>query len=375
LIDAMTFWLVSTLMTAAAMLVVLWPLSRGRVGRACGTDLAVYQDQIAEIARDRTAGLIGLAEAEAARVEISRRLLAAADRASADPSDGGAPWRRRLVAVAALVALPAGAAGLYFALGSPGAPDQPLAARLNSPLDQRSIQALVSQVEHHLELNPQDGRGWETIAPVYLRLGRFDEAVKARSNALRLLGNTADREAELGEAIAAAANGIVTVDAKAAFDRALALDPHNLKGRYYAGLAAEQDGKPSDAAGIWREMLAQAPAGAPWEDLVHQSLARVDPTSASERSGPSPNQMAAAGELSPEQRSDMVRGMVGRLAARLQRDGSDVEGWLRLVRAYAVLGERAEAQSAAASARRALAGDPEKVRRIDALVKDLGLEG
>jgi len=85
--------------------------------------------------------------------------------------------------------------------------------------------------------------------------------------------------------------------------------------------------------------------------------------------------MAAAAELSPEQRSDMVRGMVERLAARLQRDGSDVEGWLRLVRAYAVLGQRDEAQSAAAAARRALAADPEKIRRIDALVKDLGLEG
>jgi len=101
----------------------------------------------------------------------------------------------------------------------------------------------------------------------------------------------------------------------------------------------------------------------------------VEPTSVSEPSGPTPNEMAAAAELSPEQRSEMVRGMVARLAARLQRDGSDVEGWLRLVRAYVVLDQRDEAQSAAAAARRALAADPEKVRRIDALVKDLGLEG
>ena len=85
--------------------------------------------------------------------------------------------------------------------------------------------------------------------------------------------------------------------------------------------------------------------------------------------------MAAAGELSPEQRSEMVQGMVQRLAARLERDGSDVEGWLRLVRAYTVLGQRQEAQSAAAAARRALAADPEKIQRIDALVKHLGLEG
>ena len=279
------------------------------------------------------------------------------------------------MAIAALFALPIGAGGLYFALGSPGLPDQPLAARLDSPVEQRSIEALVSQVERHLELNPQDGRGWEMIAPVYLRLGRFDDAVKARTSAVRLLGDSADREADLGEALAAAANGIVTVEAKTAFDRAIALDPNNLKGRYYAGLAAEQDGKPQEAAGRWRDMLAQAPAGAPWAELVRQSLARVEPTSVSEPSGPTPNEMAAAAELSPEQRSDMVRGMVARLAARLQRDGSDAEGWLRLVRAYVVLNQRDEAQSAAAAARRALAADPEKVRRIDALVKDLGLEG
>ena len=371
----MTLWLVFTLMTAAAILVVLWPLSRSRVAHASGTDLAVYKDQITEIARDCTAGLIGEAEAVAARVEISRRLLAAADRQSADPAEMSVPWRRRLVAITALFALPIGVGGLYFVLGSPSLPDQPLAARLDSPVEQRSIEALVSQVERHLELNPQDGRGWELIAPIYLRLGRFEDAVKARTNAVRLLGDSADREADLGEAVAATANGIVTVEAKTAFDRAIALDPSNLKGRYYAGLAAEQDGKPQQAAGLWRELLAQAPAGAPWAELVRQSLTRVDPTSASERSGPTPNEMAAAAELSPEQRSDMVRGMVERLAVRLQRDGSDVEGWLRLVRAYAVLGQRDEAQSAAAAARRALAADLEKVRRIDALVKDLGLEG
>jgi len=371
----MTLWLVFTLMTAAAILVVLWPLSRSRVAYACGTDLAIYKDQIAEISRDRTAGLIGEAEAKAARVEISRRLLAAADRASADQGETSVRWRRRLVAVTALVVLPIGTGGLYFVLGSPGLPDQPLAARLDSPVERRSVETLVSQVERHLELNPQDGRGWEVIAPVYLRLGRFEDAVKARANAVRLLGDSADREAELGEALAAAANGIVTVEAKTAFDRAIALDPNNPKGRYYVGVAAAQDGKPDEAAGIWRELLVQAPAGAPWAELVRQSLARVDPNSASERSGPGPTEMAAAADLAPEQRSDMIRGMVDRLAARLQRDGSDVEGWLRLVRAYAVLGERHEARSAAAAARRALAADPEKVQRIDALVKDLDLEG
>jgi len=371
----MTWWLAFMLMTGAAILAVLWPLSRTRVAHASATDLAVYKDQIAELARDRAAGLIGAAEADLARVEISRRLLAAADRASAEQDGASVPWRRRLVVIAALFALPFGAGGLYLVLGSPNLSDQPLAARLNSPVDPRSIETLVSQVERHLENNPQDGRGWELIAPVYLRLGRFEDAVKARASAVRLLGDSADREADLGEAFAAAANGVVTAEAKQAFDRALALDPEHLKGRYYIGLAAEQDGKPREASRIWHALLAQAPAGAAWAELVRQSLARVEPNLAAEPAAPAANQMAAAAELTPEQSSDMIRGMVERLAARLQRDGSDVEGWLRLVRSYAVLGRRDEAQSAAAAARRALAAEPEKVRRIDALVKDLGLEG
>jgi cytochrome c-type biogenesis protein CcmH len=371
----MTFWLAFAVMTAAAVLCVLWPLARAKPALASGAEIAVYKDQIAEVSRDRAAGLIGAPEAEAARLEISRRLLAAADRAPPDRHTKDEPSRRRAVAAAALLAFPLGAGALYFALGSPGLPDQPLAARLDAPLENRSIETLVSQVEHHLAQNPEDGRGWDVIAPVYLRLGRFDDAVKARQNAVRLLGDSADREADLGEALAAAANGIVTADAKTAFDRALALDAAGLKARYFVGLAAEQDGRRSEAAGIWRAMLAQAPAGAPWAELVRQSLARVDPAAVPEPPGPSSRDMAAAANLNPAARSEMVRGMVERLAARLQRDGTDVDGWLRLVRAYAVLGERDRARSALGDARRALAAEPEKLQRLRELAKDLGLEG
>jgi cytochrome c-type biogenesis protein CcmH len=79
--------------------------------------------------------------------------------------------------------------------------------------------------------------------------------------------------------------------------------------------------------------------------------------------------------MSPQQRQEMIAGMVARLADRLKTDGSDADGWLRLMRAYMVLGERDKARAAAADARRALAGEADKVQRIDELVKGLGLEG
>src|ERR1041385_3783320 len=235
----MALWFSLALMTAAAVFVVLWPLGRARLAPASGGDLAVYRDQLSELDRDRSAGLIGRPEADAARVEISRRLLAAADTQGQVQSAPAAPWRRRLIAVAALVALPLGAVALYLALGFPGLPDQPLAARAVGP-ENRSIAALVAQVEDRLERNPDDGRGWEVIGPVYMRLARFEDAVKARRNAVRLLGASATREGDLGEALVAAANGVVTADAKAAFDRALALDARDARAKFFAGLAAQQ---------------------------------------------------------------------------------------------------------------------------------------
>lgn len=364
-------------MTAAALFAVLWPLSRSVANvRRGAADVAVYRDQLAELERDRAAGLIGVAEAEAARIEVSRRLLAAADKEEtpAASNTGRSDWRRRTVAAAVLILLPAGAVVTYLALGSPQMSGQPIAQRSAAGQGQASIETLVRQVEAHLERNPEDGRGWEVLAPVYMRLGRFDDAVKAKRNALRLLGPTADREADLGEALIGTANGIVTAEAKSAFERALVQDPRHAKSRFYMGLAAEQDGKPALAAATWRELLAQSPPDAPWRSAVEAALARVEPSSA-KAGGPSPEDMAAAAALTPEQRAEMIRGMVERLAERLKSDGADVEGWMRLVRAYVVLGDLDRARSAAADARRALAENAEKLGKLDALVKGLGLEG
>ncbi len=242
-------------------------------------------------------------------------------------------------------------------------------------------------METHLAANPNDGAGWEVIAPVYARLGRFDDAVKARQKALTLIGETATREADLGEAETAAAKGVVTAEAKAAFDRAIARDPKEAKARYFLGLAAEQDGRSSDAATIWRTMLAEAPQGAPWVGFVTQSLARVsgsplatgEPSAAAAASnavaGPSTAEVSAAADMSDDARRDMIRGMVARLAERLHGNGADIDGWLRLVRAYSVLGDRAKAKDTAAEAKRVLSERPDDVRRIDDLVKGLGLEG
>jgi cytochrome c-type biogenesis protein CcmH len=374
----MALWLILALMTAAAVFAVLWPLSR-RVPARGGSDIAVYRDQLDEIGRDRAGGLIGTAEAEAAKVEVSRRLLAAADAATAvdkSANVGSSLWRRRATAVAGLVLLPAGAIVLYLSIGSPQLPGEPLAAHIREAHRDSSIANLVSQAEERLEHNPNDLRGYEVLAPVYMQLGRFEDAVTARRKILVIAGENAERQSDLGEALAAAANGIITVDAKRAFERAQALDPNDLKSKFFIGVAAMQDGDRDKAVAIWRGMLAAAPPGAPWAASVQQALAQAGASTPPAASAPGPNaaDVAAASQMNEKDRSAMIRGMVAQLAERLQQHGDDIDGWQRLLRAYMVLGERDKAKVAAADARKALGGDPDKLRHIEDVIKNLGIE-
>jgi cytochrome c-type biogenesis protein CcmH len=367
----MTLWFVFALMTAAAIFAVLWPLSRGGRPQREGSEAAVYKDQLREIDRDVAAGLIGASEAEAARVEIGRRLLAAVD-SKLEPSLASNISLRRSAAVIAMVGLPIVAIALYLPLGSPQLGDFSLAQRTRAPEPAQSIDNLVAQVEEHLEKNPTDGRGWNVLAPVLARLGRYDEAVRAFRNSIVYNGESAERRADLGEAIAAAAGGVVTSEARAEFERAVALNPDDAKASYFLGLAAEQEGRTSEAASIWRAMLAKAPPAAPWRPLVQEALTRVGGSPAP---GPSEEAVAAAKDMSEADRGTMIRGMVERLATRLKQNGDDVEGWLRLVRAYMVLGDRDKAKGALIDARRAVTNDAERLRQLNEGLKNLGLDG
>jgi cytochrome c-type biogenesis protein CcmH len=367
----MTLWFVFALMTATAILAVLWPLSRGGRAQSDPSEATVYKDQLAEIERDVAAGLIGVSEADAARVEISRRLLAAAD-GQRDPPIASNIRLRRSAAIVALVGLPIVALAVYLPLGSPRLGDFPLAARDSKAAAAPPLDKLVAQVEAHLEENPTDGRGWSVLAPVLARLGRYDDAVRAYHNSITYNGDSAGRRADLGEALTAVAGGIVTSEAKAEFERAVALSADEIKASYFLGLAAEQDGRSAEAASIWGAMLAKAPADAPWRPLVQAALARVGGPTAPVLSD---DAIAAAKDMNETDRGAMIRGMVERLASRLKQNGDDVEGWLRLVRAYMVMGDRDKAKSALADARQAVASDVERLRRLNEGLKNLGLDG
>ena len=368
----MTLWFVFALMTVAAIFAVLWPLSRRGRADSGGSEVVVYRDQLAEIDRDMASGIIGAAEADAARIEISRRLLAAADQSGRETPVQGNLTLRRAAAIVALVGLPVIASSFYLALGSPRLGDFPLAERSRVADANQPLANLVAQVEAHLEKNPTDGRGWNVLAPVLSRLGRYDDAVRAYRNAITYAGDNADRRAALGEALMGTAGGVVTAEAKAEFERAVALDTDEAKANYFLGIAAEQDGRKTDAAAIWQKMLAKAPPDAPWRPLVQAALVRVGGVAAPALPE---GAVAAAKDMSEADRGSMIQGMVDRLATRLKQNGDDVEGWLRLVRAYLVMGERDKALSALSDARQAVAKDADRLRQLNEGLKNLGLDG
>jgi len=388
-------WVIFAALTASVLYVLLRPLMTGSAeggGSRAAFDATVYRDQLEEVERDRARGLIGDADAEAARLEIARRLLAA-DAEECGGANAAAKRLERLVALGLAVMLPLLALGLYLHYGSPRLPDQPLLARLEDPSHSQDLQVLVAKVEARLREHPEEGEGWEVIAPVYMSWRRYADAAEAFRHTIRLLGESPKRLAGYGQALVLANNGVVTEDARKALERALVLDPKLIEPRLLLTIAKEQDGQFAAAAEGWRKMLADAPQNAPWRKLVEERLAQDEarlagkpvpgapvasgpqaPAATAQGAGPTQGQIAAAQQMSPADRQAMIETMVQRLADRLAQNSDDLPGWLKLVRAYSILDRKDEAAKALARAKTAFSGNAEAIQQLDALAAELGLK-
>ena len=384
----MLLWVGFGVLTAVVVAVVLRPLlaGGGAEGPPAGASAAVYRDQLAEIAAEHARGLISDGEAEAARVEIARRLLAAAEAAEAPvPAGAGADVRRVALVVAG--ALPVLAVVAYLAVGAPGQPGQPFAARGLGP--GQDVVALVAQVEARLQAYPEDGRGWEVIAPVYLRMGRAREAAAAFGQALRLLGESPERLAGFAEAHVLASDGLVTEAARDAYARLRVLAPERIEPRFWLAVAAEQEGRLEEAVTAYAQLLTEGSAAAPWRPAVVERWRAVrrklglatepvpDGVAAARPTSLAPalsrEDVRAVQSLPEDERRRMIEDMVAGLDKRLKEDGRDLEGWQRLIRAYSVLGRREEALGALARARSALEGEAQALEALGALARTLGL--
>ncbi|WPZ36017.1 c-type cytochrome biogenesis protein CcmI [Thalassobaculum sp. OXR-137] len=362
----MMFWIVAGILALAAVLALIAPLVRRQAPGATRAEhgLAVLKDQLAEIERDRAAGRLADSEANAARIEVERRILAEADRHEAAPAASAAAsrWRRFTVAGLVILGLPIATGLVYLRAGSPGMPDLPLSARADERTRmaelaqrQRGIMDMVQSLEQRLGDQPDDLEGWMLLGRSRLALGDFEPAALAFKRAAEL-GGGADALGEMAEALVRRDRGIVTSDARRAFENVLDIAPADPRARYYLALGALQAGNAEAALRQWLTLAADTPPDAPWraglmqriEDVAAENnldLAALRDQVGGERPetggprGPSQEDVAAAQSMSADDRLSMIRGMVDGLQARLEADPSDIDGWLRLGRSWQVLGE------------------------------------
>lgn len=369
----MILWLSIVIIVGGSVALILWPLMAG--GKSIGAlDQAVrhYEAKQAELIRQHSDGLISNEERLAAEAEQARRLIAI-DRMPAGEMEkpGAASARRKIAALALLVLVPAFALAAYLAIGRPDMPDQPLAFRQIQPKS-LDVENALRKIEAHLLKNPQDGKGYEVVAPVYMRVGRYGDASLAFSKVIALLGENAERLADLGESLVAQGNGVISRDAKEAFSRALALEAGHAKSHFYLALALEQDGDISGAIKRLVSMVADMPEGGPRQRILAE-LERLQPSKAPLPAAPDSDSGRAIAAMPDAERQAVIRSMVEGLAVRLKGQGGSLEEWKRLVQARLVLGERARAAQHLAEARAALAADPKILEQLLELENQLNL--
>lgn len=372
----MIFWILAILIlviVAALMLQALWYGKNGEVS-ASMSDLSVYRDQLDEVDRDRARGVLSDAEAEAVRLEISRRLLEADKRADAGTTmqQGG----RILAVVAIPLVLFFGGLGLYATLGAPGSRDLPIATRLaeideavaNRPSQSEAETAaadllpdvaapdegftkLMDELRTVLADRPDDIPGLMLLARNEARIGNFVAARKAQEHLVAVKGQDATPNdlAATVETMTFAAGGYISPEAETYLRRLLELEPLNGFGRYFLGLLHVQSGRPDRTFPVWQRLLADSQPNAPWVDIVRSEMPQIAAAAGlvyqpQELRGPDSAAMAAAEDMSEEDRQEMIRGMVDGLSERLATEGGSPEEWIQLVRALSVLGEEDRAR-------------------------------
>jgi cytochrome c-type biogenesis protein CcmH len=365
------FAIALTLLALAALLAPLWRKQSEQPARA-DFDAKVFRDQLAEIDRDIERGILTKDQGIAVRIEVQRRLLAAIDReAEAQPTQKFSRW---ITILPLLLLLPVGAGALYAYLGRP-LPDLPFASRQSDPDFQMA--ALADRLSKRLQAEPS-ADGYVTLGATYVHLHRYEEAVGAYRHAIRLGAVDGDLLASMGEAMVMTDDGAVGPEARQVFQHALMLNRIDPRARFYLGLSDAQVGQYAEAIAIWKDLEKDSAADAPWLPMLREhisefakmagldanSIAPMPPAAnvptppaanvpispAGKSAMPDNSAAAAVMAQTPEEQAKTIRSMVDGLAARLQQNPNDKEGWQRLARAYQVLGEAEKAKSAEARA-------------------------
>ena len=347
-------WLAIALLTALVVGLLVLPLVRPRrpAPPRGEYDLAIYRDQLAEVERDAERGLLVGEQAAATRTEIQRRILATAE---AEPGPASSAARNgRAAALCLVVAVSAGAFGLYQYLGSPDLPGQPLAERrdaLNAVAEQQvEMERLNDRLAEKMRETPGNIEGWMLLGRSYRSHQRFAEAAEAFRRAVDSSDRPADALADYGEARVLARDGAVGLEDRAIFEEILAKNPREPRARYYIGAFQAQQGDLKGALQSWVDLIAASPADAPWLDEVRARVANAERQLNLRAGSVAPSTAAGSPAAAPEIDEATIRAMVDGLAEKLKRNPDDLKGWLMLARSYEVLGETEKAGQARARA-------------------------
>lgn len=415
----MTIWIVLGALTALVAGYVLWPVLRN-TAPANGADddkggdidqdelqrdLAVYRDQLTEIDRDIERGVLTGEQADAARTEVQRRILATDQRMTKRHKSGEAAARVSRLRPAIIVftlLLFVGGIGLYLDLGRPDLRDRPIASRTDEIIAARqasqsdasrnnALNRAVQDLSNRLLENPDDLKGWELLGASLMALGRAEEAQTAFLEAVKQSGRDGDYLAMYAESVIRANNGQVNTIARGALEEAARSGSSDPRIQYFLGLADAQNGNVAAAIDRWIALVNGAPADAGWLPLVigrieESALAqgiditgriKVTPPMVSNApnapGGPSREDIEAAAEMTPEERQEMILGMVSQLAGKLAENPENPEGWARLIRAYTVIGQPDQAKQAYDNARKQFSDDSDLLTRFAGLAAELGI--
>ncbi|SDQ89346.1 c-type cytochrome biogenesis protein CcmI [Pseudovibrio sp. Tun.PSC04-5.I4] len=383
----MTFWLVLAILTAAVALTVLVPLTRSpKVSPEERNDEAVFRAQLDEIQKDLERGVIAPDMAEAAKIEVSRRLLAAHKQNQGGHTSAPSKFRMRLVQLTVIILMPLAALGMYLQFGSPEVPDQPRAERLVAQSGQADLRVLIARTEDHLQENPKDGQGWAVIAPVYMRTGQFEKARRAYANALQQYSENTELMVGWAEASIFANNGQVSEEIEKVLRRINLAQPEMLQPYYYLAMAMGQKGQLNKALDAWNALLRSADPTAPWidaakaqrDELIAQGAvasSKIPELSAAAQQPASPTaeEVSAASQMSADDRKDMINQMVVQLNERLTEEGGSAAEWARLIQSRIILGEQVKAIKTVARAKENLKDDAAGLKQINQLAASLKL--
>lgn len=373
-------WIAILPLITISLVFLLWPLLRGRANRTV-LDHAMmqYEERRRELARQHATGLMSEADYAAAEAEQGRSLLALkaeydekSNQAVPNLSTTAMTIKRRKIAAAfMLITLPLLSVALYLRLGQPSLLDRPLAQRqaeAAAVARATNVEDALTKIEAHLLKNPEDGQGFEVVAPVYMRMERFVDAAHAYGRVLDLLGETPDRLANWGESLMAAAGGVITEEAKIAFERAAMLDPTLPKAQFYIARVKEQQGDYVGAHQVYVRMLSFLPEGM-GSARVREEIKRLQEEGKIPPDTTIPPPTGATADslmrLPVDEQQKMIHAMVDGLTNRLAEKGGTYQEWIRLIQARLVLGEQDKARAHFEEATKIFKNDYPAIRYIE----------